>query len=40
MNSLLTPPGHPAAALALIIASLGELKIAVAPPDADAKVGW
>ena len=38
MGSLQTPPGHPAHSLALITAKFGDLKIAVAPPDADLKV--
>jgi hypothetical protein len=38
MGSLLTPPGHPAHALALITARFGDLTIAVAPPDADLTV--
>ena len=38
MGSLQTPPGHSSQALALITAKFGDLKIAVAPPDADLKV--
>jgi hypothetical protein len=40
MGSLLTPPGHPAYALALITSKFGGLQIAVAPPDADVQVGF
>jgi hypothetical protein len=38
MGSLQTPPGHPGHSLALITAKFGDLKIAVAAPDADLKV--
>ena len=39
MASILTPPGHCAAQLALIAAQFGSLQFSVEAPDADLQVG-